>query len=225
MEKGKLGWLKSVVASKRKHTNYSEQSSTILTEPLKNDVLSTNLLQNVEHLKMIFDRSSDIVFRDFQVGETQRGTLLFLDGLVNMKLIDDDVIKPLMEYGKNQSAQANLRYEDMQILLRNQVISAAQISSGTNFQDVIDHVLSGDTALILDGAGQVLFISAREWESRSVEEPATEAVIRGPRDGFTENLRTNTSLIRRRLKTPQLKMEAMKVGRLSKTEIVITYLD
>lgn len=225
MGKGSLGWLKSLMASKRKPTNFLEQSSTILTEPLKSDPLSTNLLQNVGQLKTIFDRSSDIVFREFQVGATQKGTLLFLDGLVNMKLIDDDVIKPLLEYGKNNWTQPICRFEEMENLLRNQVISAAQVSSGTNFQDVIDHVLSGDTALILDGAEWALFVSAREWESRAVEEPATEAVIRGPRDGFTENLRTNTSLIRRRLKTPQLKMEAMKVGRLSRTEIVITYLD
>ncbi|MDQ0872773.1 spore germination protein [Paenibacillus sp. V4I3] len=197
----------------------------ILTDPLKSDLLSTDLLQNIGQLKTIFDRSSDIVFRDFQVGATQKGTLLFLDGLVNMKLIDDDVIKPLLEYGKNNLTQPIFRYEEMENLLQDQVISAAQVSSGANFQDVINHVLSGDTALILDGAERALFVSAREWESRAVEEPATEAVIRGPRDGFTENLRTNTSLIRRRLKTPQLKMEAMKVGRLSRTEIVITYLD
>lgn len=225
MGKGSLGWLKSLIASKRKPANFLEPSSTILTEPLKSDLLSTNLLQNVGQLKTIFDRSSDIVFRDFQVGTTQKGTLLFLDGLVNMKLIDDDVIKPLLEYGKNNLTQPIFRYEEMENLLRNQVISAAQINSGANFQDVIDHVLSGDTALILDGSERALFVSAREWESRAVEEPATEAVIRGPRDGFTENLRTNTSLIRRRLKTPHLKMEAMKVGRLSRTELVITYLD
>ncbi|KQX56646.1 spore germination protein [Paenibacillus sp. Root444D2] len=225
MGKGSLRWLKSLLASKRKPANFVEQSAAILTKPLESDLLSTNLLQNVGQLKTIFDRSSDIVFRDFQVGETQKGTILFLDGLVNMKLIDDDVIKPLMAYGKNHLTQPICHYEEMENLLRNQVISAAQVSSGANFQDVINHVLSGDTALILDGFDQALFVSAREWESRSVEEPATEAVIRGPRDGFTENLRTNTSLIRRRLKTPQLKMEAMKVGRLSQTEIVITYLD
>ena len=142
----------------------------ILTEPLKSDLLSTNLLQNVGQLKTIFDRSSNSLFRDFQVGATQKGTLLFLDGLVNMKLIDDDVIKPLLEYGKNNLTQPIFRYEEMENLLRNQVISAAQVSSGSNFQEVIDHVLSGDTALILDGSEQALFVSAREWESRSVEE-------------------------------------------------------
>ncbi|GAA3314060.1 hypothetical protein GCM10020331_005690 [Ectobacillus funiculus] len=93
-------------------------------------------------------------------------------------------------------------------------------------QEVVEHVLSGDTVLLVDGVNQSLFISEKSWEQRAVEEPATEAVIYGPREGFTENIRTNTSMIRRRLKkTSQLKIESMKIGKLSQTEVVITYLD
>lgn len=220
-----LGWWKNLGSSERKHTNSLAKSSPTINPPLEGATLGSNLSQNIKQLKIIFDRSSDIVYREFQLGEIQKGILVFLDGLTNMELIDDDVIKPLLEYGKNSLSSSMLRFEELETMLRNQVISAAQVSSGAEIQEVIDHVLSGDTALILDGVGQALFISAKEWESRSVEEPATEAVIRGPREGFTESLRTNTSLIRRRLKTPQLKMEALKVGQLSKTDLVITYLD
>ncbi|GAA3331512.1 hypothetical protein GCM10020331_088390 [Ectobacillus funiculus] len=60
--------------------------------------------------------------------------------------------------------------------------------------------LSGDTAVLIDGMQQALFISLQQWDKRSVEESSTEPVVRGPREGFTENLRTNTTLIRRRLK-------------------------
>ncbi|WP_342044118.1 spore germination protein [Bacillus sp. OTU530] len=220
-----LGWWKKLGSSDQKHTNSLAKSSPTIKAPLESATLGTNLSQNIKQLKIIFDRSSDIVYREFQLGEIQKGILVFLDGLTNMELIDDDVIKPLLEYGKNSLSPSMLRFEELETMLRNQVISAAQVSSGAHIQEVIDHVLSGDTALILDGVGQALFISAKEWESRSVEEPATEAVIRGPREGFTESLRTNTSLIRRRLKTPELKMEALKVGQLSKTDLVITYLD
>ncbi|MEW9671816.1 spore germination protein [Ammoniphilus sp. 3BR4] len=225
MKKGILGRLKSLVTSRRERKNGLDHPPNTKIERLESERLSTNLLRNAEQLKTIFDRSSDIVYRDFQLGDRQKGMIVFLDGLVNMKLIDDDVIKPLLEYGKNPVSPTLLRFEELEHFLRNRVISAAQVSSGGDFQEVTDRVLSGDTALILDGIGQALFISAKEWESRSVEEPATEAVIRGPREGFTESLRTNTSLIRRRLKTPTLKMESMKVGRLSKTDLAITYLD
>ncbi|UNT71698.1 spore germination protein (plasmid) [Bacillus sp. N447-1] len=225
MVKVTLGWLKNLGISEQRHTNSPCESSPTIKSLLESDKLGTDLSQNIEQLRIIFDRSSDIVYREFRLGEMQKGMLIFLDGLTDIELIDDDVIKPLLEYGKDSLSSSMLHFEELETILRNQVISAAQISSGAKLQEVIDHVLSGDAALIFDGTGQSLFISARAWESRAIEEPATEAVIRGPREGFTENLRTNTSLIRRRLKTPQLKMEALKVGRLSKTDIVITYLD
>ncbi|WP_342048715.1 spore germination protein [Bacillus sp. OTU530] len=145
--------------------------------------------------------------------------------MVDAQVIDSDVLKPLLSFGKATSFSADIPLTDMEIFLQEQVIYASQVSIGQTIQEVVDHILDGDTVLLLDEVNQALFISAKGWEMRSVEEPATEAVIRGPREGFTENLRTNTSLLRRRLKTPQLKMEAMKVGRLSNTNIVIAYLD
>jgi len=84
---------------------------------------------------MIFNRSSDIVYREFQI-DGKRGTLIFLDGLVNMELIDSDVLKPLVNYGKEQ---INHRKIDLtERLFLEQVITAAQISEGKTIQDVID---------------------------------------------------------------------------------------
>ncbi|MFD1774245.1 spore germination protein [Paenibacillus rhizophilus] len=188
---------------------------------MDNQLIGTELSGNLEKLKAAFAHSSDIIFREFKVGNGQKGLLIFVDGLINMKLIDEDVLQPLIAFA-SQSPQS---LKQLESLVSERVITAAQISTGTEIAGLIDHVLSGDTALLLDGLAEALFIGAREWDSRAVSEPATEAVIRGPREGFTENLRTNTSLIRRRLKTPHLKMESMKVGRLSKTDIVISYLD
>jgi spore germination protein len=189
---------------------------------LKSEVLTGDLKHDTQELKMIFDRSSDIVYREFQVGG-QNGTLIFLDGLVNTELIDSDVLKPLLNYGNDQINPPEPPL--IKQLFLEQVITAAQVSEGETIQDVIDHVLSGDTVVLIDGVQQALFISLKQWDKRNVEESSTEPVVRGPREGFTENLRTNTVLIRRRLKTPKLKMESLTVGRLSKTNIVITYLE
>lgn len=221
MAKGVLGYIKKLMTSHQPH----EDSTAVNTKPEENPRLTGNLSTDVQQLHKILDRSSDIVYREFQIGGVHKGTIIFLDGLVNMKMIDDDVLKPLLEYGKGLPQPSGLQLNEVEKLLRDQVISAAQISLGKLIQETVDHILSGDTALLIEGADKALFIGAKEWEKRSVEEPATEAVIRGPRDGFTESLRTNTTLIRRRLKTPDLKMEGMKIGRLSKTDIVITYLD
>ncbi|MFC4766436.1 spore germination protein [Effusibacillus consociatus] len=223
MSKKKPRWIRNLVTFNRSHPR--PDLPAYQQDVPQSDMLSGILEKDLQQMKAIFDRSSDMVYREFELGKTQRGVLILLDGLVNMEVIDSDVLKPLLNYGKNLPKQSTVQLQEMETLLQNEVISAAQVSRGNNVQEVADHVLSGETALLIDGVKQALFISAKKWEMRSVEEPATEAVIRGPRDGFTENLRTNTSLIRRRLKTPQLKMEALKVGRLSKTDIVITYLD
>lgn len=213
-------WLKSLRTPARQ-PNHSPMDGQ---GQLNIGLLSGNFASDVQRLKTIFDRSSDIVFREFQFAGNRQGLLVFLDGFVNVKMIDEDVMKPLLEFG-NRVLLSDDELQHLERLLQDQVISAAMICQSENVQDAVDHVLSGDTVVLIEGASKALFISAKQREKRAVEEPATEAIIRGPRDGFTEDLRTNTSLIRRRLKTPQLKMEEVKVGRLSKTDVVIAYLD
>ena len=200
----------------------SKRSGEEQQQALDGRVLSGNLQNDMQELKAIFDRSSDIVYREFEMNNL-KGTLIFFDGLVNIELIDSAILKPLLYSGENQLHSPDFHL--IKKLLQKQVITAAEISDGQTIQEIIDHILSGDTALLIDGMQDAIFISLKDWDKRGVEEPAAEQVVRGPREGFTENLRTNTSLIRRRLKTPKLKMESTTVGKLSKTSVVITYIE
>ncbi|QWU16130.1 spore germination protein KA [Paenibacillus sophorae] len=194
------------------------------TPPI-NELVSGKLAQDMGLLKTILDRSSDIVFREFQLGDAQTAVIIFLDGMVNTIIVDSDIMQPLLKYGETMLQKSRLSLTGLETLLQNQVITAAQVNSGERIQEVVDHVLCGDTVLLIDGVNKALFISAKGWGKRAVEEPATEAVIRGPREGFTENLLTNISLIRRRLRTPQLKIEGLQLGQLSKTDVAIAYLE
>ncbi|WP_232229073.1 spore germination protein [Paenibacillus zanthoxyli] len=193
--------------------------------PPNNEMISGKITQDIQLLKAIFDRSIDIVFREFQLGDVQTAMLIFLDGMVNTIIIDSDIMRPLLEYGETMLQKSRLSPNGLESLLQNQVITAAQVSSGERIQEVVDHVLSGDTVLLIDGVNKALFISAKGWGKRAVEEPATEAVIRGSREGFTEHLLTNITLIRRRLRTPKLKIEGLQLGQLSKTDVAIAYLE
>lgn len=147
-------------------------------DSLKNEVLTGNLKHDTQKFKIIFERSSDIVFRDFQVGR-QTGTLIFLDGLVNTELIDSDVLKPLLNYGNDQIIPPGPQL--IKQLFLEKVITASNVSEGQTVQNVIDQVLSGDTVVLIDGLQQALFISLQQWDKRSVEESSTEPVVRGPR--------------------------------------------
>ncbi|GGG70638.1 spore germination protein [Paenibacillus radicis (ex Gao et al. 2016)] len=190
-------------------------------------ILSGNVTEDLNQFKTIFDNCIDIKFREFDIHGARKGALVFLSGMVNMQTIDFEIMKPLIESDERlfQESAAELNDSDIQNIIENRLLFSSQLSWFEDFPDIIEHVLSGNVAFLLDGLQQVLVINAKDWEKRTVEEPATEAVIRGPREGFQETISTNISLIRRRLKTPQLKMEDMKVGRLSNTQIVITYLE
>ena len=89
---------------------------------------------------------------------------------------------------------------------------------------VVDTVLSGPTALVIDGVDEVIIIDARTYPVRGPEEPDTERVVRGARDGFVETIVFNTALTRRRVRDRTLRMEFMQLGRRSKTDIVVCYI-
>ncbi|MBW4841658.1 MAG: spore germination protein [Paenibacillaceae bacterium] len=192
------------------------------TIPIENEALTGSLQQDIRTLKGILDRSADIQFRYLEIGARLHGVLVFVNGLTNQDLINAHVVKPLIEMS---SGQPDSPPEELAAFLKNRVLSVGQITTPQQVYELVDDILSGSTVLLVDGMKQALSISAVQWDKRSVEEPATEAVIRGARDGFTESLTTNTVLIRKRLQTSQLKMESMKIGRLSRTQVILAYLD
>jgi len=105
------------------------------------------------------------------------------------------------------------------------VVPSGQIAVLSCIDKVVDHVLTGEAALFIEGACECVVFEAKGWEHRGIEEPHTEKVVRGPREGFSELLRANTALVRRRMRTPDLRMDSVKVGRRSKTDIVIAYVE
>ncbi|MDD9265605.1 spore germination protein [Paenibacillus sp. GCM10023248] len=100
----------------------------------------------------------------------------------------------------------------------------AGVKTCNTIGDGIAAVLSGDTLVVIEGIEQANLVSSKGFKDRGVEEPATENNVRGPRDGFTESLRTNTALVRRRIKDPMLRLDAMVIGTRSKTDINIAYI-
>ncbi|MDF2636127.1 MAG: GerA spore germination protein [Pelosinus sp.] len=193
---------------------------------VENIPLSTNLARNIQHLKEIFQDCSDVVFREYAIGGSKpvKAAIFYVDGLVNTSLLSDAALNPLMvdsqwvnEFGKVNSRNA---YK----IVKDRLLTIGEIIETNQVNELADHIMTGTTALLLDGSEQALILNTRNWESRAVEEPETEAVVRGPRDGFTENIRVNTAHIRRRIRTSRLKSEVMKIGTLTKTDVFILYI-
>lgn len=89
----------------------------------------------------------------------------------------------------------------------------------------MEEISSGNPVLLLDHKKLGIAVGLKKWEKRGIEEPQAESVIRGPRDGFVESIRTNTALLRRRISGPELKIQSMKIGRYSKTQVAIAYME
>jgi len=85
--------------------------------------------------------------------------------------------------------------------------------------------LDGYPILLCEGETRALALGLTKWEKRPIEEPAGESVVRGPREGFTETLRVNTSQIRRIIRSPKLKIESLRIGKYTRTNVVVVYID
>ncbi|MGQ9711864.1 MAG: spore germination protein [Desulfotomaculales bacterium] len=100
-----------------------------------------------------------------------------------------------------------------------------QVETVSNFRDLVDGVLEGSTALVFDGIDKALIVETKGYDYRAVDKPSVEAVVRGPQEAFTENFRTNTALVRRILRAPELVTEILQVGRVGRTFVAVMYLD
>ncbi|MBU7005948.1 spore germination protein [Phosphitispora fastidiosa] len=187
--------------------------------------VSANLNKNMTHLKAVFDRCTDIIFREFEaaIGGGVKIAMVYIDGLVNKEMLTEDLVKTLMYdvSSLNSSAPVN----DPAGYLSSRIIAFTEVKVQDNLMDAVHSVLSGETILFVDGVSKAFALSTQDWVQRAVTEPATENVVRGPREGFTESLQTNYTLIRRRIKSSRLKFETMKIGAITKTAVSIGYLE
>lgn len=185
----------------------------------------TDVQKNIENIKNIMQTPSDLITRTFTIGNTNHPcAVACIDGLVDKALISDKIIKNIQI--EISTAHKLLPSSGQGIIeeLENEVLATIALKKVKTLDEVILAILSGDTALFVNGTAEVLIIESKGWASRSIEEPNTEALVRGPRDGFTENLRTNTTHLRRHLRDPNLRMESFKVGRRAKKDMELAYI-
>lgn len=179
-------------------------------------------MENITYIKNLTQESSDIVFRTFYIGMNQEveAFIVAVDGLYDKATVQENIIKPLMtlDFG---SIDTSVRLEN----LDKNLLSLNSIKKEMTMEKSIGLLLKGDPLLFIDGMDRVYVLGARAWEMRSIEEPVTETVIRGPREGFVETLRTNTAMLRRKIHNPKLRIEQTIIGKVSQTDIAIAYID
>lgn len=180
---------------------------------------SANLAENTAYLTNALgvDKSFDVIRLDVEYAEREMA-LYLVDGFVK-----DDILHYLMKLLSGLSKE-QLEEHTLHKLVKT-YIPYVEVETTKDLDEVVGAVLAGPTALVVDGVDEVILIDARTYPVRGPEEPDTERVVRGARDGFVETLVFNTALTRRRIRDRTLRMEYMQIGRRSKTDIVVCYVE
>jgi stage V sporulation protein AF len=181
--------------------------------------ISSNLATNEKFLKenVGMGTSFDIGIRKFKLLETNV-YLLYLTGLCDTQFIIG-ILKEIVNLNEKEKAKGNV------IEVIENRINHQQVEIVKNLDEVVDKVLSGLVVFLIEGEEKGIVVDVRSYPGRTPQEPDTEKVIRGSRDGFTENIIVNTALVRRRIRDERLRNEIMQVGERSKTDICISYIE
>lgn len=181
--------------------------------------VSSKLQDNTSYLRdaLGVDKSFDVIQLDVEYAEKGMA-FYFVDGFVK-----DDILHYLMKLLADLKKE-QLEPDALSALLKT-YIPYVEVETIDDLDKVVDTVLAGPTALLVDGIPTAILIDARTYPVRGPQEPDIERVVRGARDGFVETLVFNTALTRRRVRDRTLRMEYLQVGRRSKTDIVISYIE
>lgn len=182
--------------------------------------LTTSLKSNIDNIKEIFKNDNTLKEKKFKtnINNSKRFTILYIDGIVDTFKIDNNILKPIMEIDKDQTI-LNLE------IIREQILSSSEVNLSLDPWEIVDSIISGNVVLLMDGEAAALIIDCKKYDTRAIEEPNVEKTIRGPREGFNECLATNLGLIRRKLKTKDLKFQFKTIGSLSNTTACICYIE
>lgn len=185
-----------------------------------------DLKENRRLLEKIFrlPENKDAVMRDLSIGTDPlvKGLLLFIDGATNSLVQNLAILQPLMLFsGFRDIAEENGRHdkkipkdppEDFLERIKDVLLPTNQVAVVTTFYRVVQDVLNGNSVLLVDGFKKALSLETKNWPSRGVNNPQVEAVIRGPQEAFTEQIRINLALLRKNLHRPSLVTEFVQIG-------------
>jgi spore germination protein KA len=187
--------------------------------------ISADLQKNTEDLKTIFGDSHDFKSHELKFGpdNSYMATVVYIDGLADMKVISNTILKALISY----ESQTREKFSGSDLIkhIKEEILYSVDITEESSYEEIGSSCLGGNTVILLDGCEVALIVNSVGWEKRAITEPQSETVVRGPREGFTENLKTNTTLIRRKIKSDKLRVEHMTIGDKTNTDVYLLYLD
>ncbi len=182
---------------------------------------SIQLDERIAWLQQQLMPSVDLIIRRFTASQCQvQCGLLYINGLVDTQSLEDHILKPLMNGPFACSPQ-----ELHQRLFLDRQLATSNSDQISDLAMALQQIIQGEALLLIDGEALMLSLVLNQYDKRSIDEPKNEVVIRGPREAFVEDLATNLTLIRRRIKHPKLKTERYVFGTYTQTTVILTYIE
>lgn len=232
-----------------------EKEPVIASKELEPKNISDNFENNLTYMKSKYNSliNSDIIIRDFRIianNKEYKASLFFIDGMVDTQVINSSVLKPLMlrnfnlsnssnnitnqqldskqivaEYNNNDVIIRKIKKFDLQKCIYNHLIHQNSVKIVNTFDNVISSINLGNSLLFVETLNIAFDIDAKGFKQRSISSPQNEIVVRGSQEAFVENIRTNTSMLRRIVNSEDLVIESCSVGTISRTQVAVCYLN
>jgi spore germination protein KA len=185
--------------------------------------LVKSLEANIELFQSIFSEDEMLIVRKFQNKflSAAKCCLIYFAGMVNTETINENVIQPILQNNLSEGININNLLEELQY----KIIASNNVNMVNDLNEMVSSVIGGDTILLIEGHAKALIISSKGWSSRAIDEPESAKVVRGPREGFTESILTNLTLIKRKINSPELKFKFREIGERTHTKISICYIE
>ncbi|MCP3740049.1 spore germination protein [Rossellomorea sp. BNER] len=188
-----------------------------------------SLEDNIQFIKDKTGNSDDITIRNIKIGENFNTSIavIYTEGLIDSPSVQNFILETLMLDSQKTpfNTTNNVNSNSFLTYLEESILTVGSIKYIENYDELFTSLLSGNVIIFVDGYNESLSVGMKGGKDRGVNENTNEPSIRGPKESFSESLRTNTSLVRRKINNPNLWIENKKIGKETKTDVSILFIN
>ncbi len=185
--------------------------------------ISLDLSENVTYMKNLFANCTDYISREFTISEHKiKCNICYIEGIVKKDEINYSVLRPLFEFLDKLEP---LNTQNIEAVLKDRSIWTPGVKEVFQIKNVVNEVLNGSSVLFFENTKVAISVVVKDFKQRSIGTPMNELNIRGAFDAFNENITTNLGILRGRIKCSNFKTQEFTIGRLSKTKVVVAYIE
>lgn len=182
-----------------------------------NSTMNSNL-KIIDKLLKKLNNSIDIKTHDFLSFQKIKSCLIYIEEICNTEMINQQIIYPVMKYELEENCAPEIFAQKNAISISDSIIIS-------DIDEAVTYILKGYCGMVFENSKNILLLNVQNFQSRTISEPPTSTVLKGPREGFTESVQTNLMLLRKRLINPNFTIEEICVGKYSKTRVCVCYIN